>query len=442
MKRFIGLIFCCVAMFLFGGCGDGGGRVGPTRAADTIHAGTDGVRTAWFAYVTATGDLLKQEGLRMEFTDTRQAVYFTNNGLGGLTPHGVSGVQSITASGVTGTGGRMVATGHRSDWTCLPGYVLFSDAVASKPALAGGGAQAKFYYRTRAVYNPSEYALVEASGTVASCPMEGGDLTASEWAALSGPTEAAPVSGADLDALTLLNRQGNRGEGIVQEMTYFAAVNLTEPNDYFRYASPLCYSAIVKTAAPLDLCGMTFGGHLTSTACPEGINVDLFVLGSSEDMQSHVVRSDWILPIDSRLPFAAGQTVEVYDRWSPFDSEPNLWDEQQYVRRLKPEWYIFADPNYIGDPNTLTDPNLFEFIHRLDTRYPRFIEEGIFLPDRIDRIPMIPVLESGDWLQMTIRKNDVRMLSYLSDYWLTGNPVMDLNRDGIVNLKDSLCGLP
>jgi len=55
---------------------------------------------------------------------------------------------------------------------------------------------------------------------------------------------------------------------------------------------------------------------------------------------------------------------------------------------------------------------------------------------------MIPVLESGDWLQMTIRKNDVRMLSYLSDYWLTGNPVMDLNRDGIVNLKDSLCGLP
>lgn len=476
------VLFGLLSILVIGGCGGEDGAVGPSRRATAIYGGTDGVNVAWFVYVDAFGEEIRQEGIRMDLNGGDSAWYFKNNGLGGLTPVRCDEIQYIKSNGITGAGGRCIATGIRDIWDQVFENV-YSQMTFTKPD--SPGTFAKFKYVTKAKPKTERaFALADkpcdflpASATidyqqmafdetmvdelngalVATLEVGGwadswvesehliGNYTQAEWDALTNPTINPPSNGIEYTC-TLIAQNGRLGNGYCSEVKSLMAVNLVDPNDYLKYSSPFMYSYIVKTAKPIEVIGEVGSGLVKTDVVPDGIEVGLEWYGSNLDRQTHVFRTSWFLPVDSTLSISNEREIAVYDRFTPF-SEPNIWNEEQFFITVNSNWLEdCVDPNVLSEPHLYPvpfDPNsLFEddcacmhrFVNRLDTGSPIFDE--IMLQDRVKTAKIVPLRPEGDYIRIQFNEKDLAAISLAIEYWLTDNEIFDRNGDGIVNLKD------
>jgi hypothetical protein len=438
MKTKIALVL--VVLFCCGGSCSPEGKT-PSRMCSGIYGGTNGQDTVWFCYVLTTGDIVDQDGVQMSvYMAEINSIYFTNDGLGGIKSNPLPGVQCIKSSGVTSNGGFVFGKGERNDWQAAPGYVVFSDMAVSNPKGSGRG---RFDFRTRGP-SPVKVALVSADGTIEAAPTvpSMATYTSREKQALDNITLSAQSSGIDTQPVCLVARSGNAGIEYFKEKDYFVPINLEDPNDYLKYASPFCYSWIFTTPEAMDnLVGSEYVGNVSSAACPNGISVKITVTASGIDYKTHVARTEYFLPVDSSLSISTMSQVDVYDRWTPFP-DPNIWNNEQYVRSVKDDWLDLIDPNLYADPNICPDPNVFfrpddpnfyHFVNRLDTTTDEF--EDVMIHDRVMQIKILPVGQE-DEINVRIDRFAVENILHAAPYWLTGNKMYDLNSDGIVNLRD------
>lgn len=436
-KCFFGFSLLCIVVWV--GCDDEDGKVGPAKTADSIHCRTNGTNLIEFIYVRSTGDPITQPGIRMCFKGSPPA-YLRANGLGGYYVCDASCTgQKIECTGITECGGILRAKGKREIWKILEPYIVYSAGSVSKPKEVGGGCSATCEYRTRTEPH-GEVALSSCGGTmIAYDPPDNSylfGLTANEYhALLQSQTLDPPTNGIEVNHLGLLFQDGEIGNGYPTETDFFMAVNISDPNDYFRYSAPFRFSAVFKTAEGIDLSGFRFAGRVRTDSCPQGIPIGLEIIGSNADTKTHVVRTDYFLPIDIDIPISQEESVSVYDRWTPFD-DPNIWNPEQSFITLKDNWRDFCDPNVIDDPNDLygINPDVFEIVSRLDTSYSDF--ESILIPERIMTVPIIPMSETEDYLYLQLKKEDLDILVLILDDWLGNNAVWDSNQDGIVNMED------
>ncbi|MBU1235096.1 MAG: hypothetical protein KKC77_19585 [Proteobacteria bacterium] len=162
-------------------------------------------------------------------------------------------------------------------------------------------------------------------------------------------------------------------------------------------------------------------------------------------------RIDGILPLDCSI-----------DLWN----DPNLWVDPGFwcdpnVLASTETWCsreflsspgilvdatVLDNPKYMldtydCDPNVLIvwgEPEFYELVLYTDTNHPRFNE--VELPqERILPVYIIPVNAENDELRIEFIPNDELLLIGASE-WLGSNKCLDINNDGIVNLKDFFFG--
>lgn len=405
----------------------------PSRTADGIVYGNDGINTGWYAYCLATGDVIEQEGIRMGFDNQYWTTYSGNDGLGGRKwIHVAEGVQEIKSNGITGPGGQMIVKGNRLDWTAMPGYYLWNHADITNPK--GGWFSCSFAYRTNAG-DKSQYA-VGGGGLGDKLPRYAASKSAMASEAATNP----PVSGIFIAKCSIQQNQGNSGSGCLKELSSLITCNITGSENYLRYASPVRFYTVFATSQPEDLTGTVISAIIRSDTCPAGIQVDVTISGSNADKMTHFAQTDWFLPVDSEIQVPA--TVAVYDRWTPFQ-DPNIWNPEQNMIEKKDWWLSLVDPNLYKDPNTCPDPNVFfdphnpaffTFTSRLDTTAEKF--DQILIPSRIVQVQTISLGSVGDNLDINVNWSDPRLIMLIAPNWLTGNKLYDTNNDGIVNYKD------
>jgi hypothetical protein len=398
---------------------------GPSRFASGIAYGDNGRDTGWFQYVMETGEPIEQEGIAMNCIFSKTC-WFGNDGNGGIKAFPVrDGIQELQSSRITGPGGQMTVKGCRRDWNDFFGVWLYNQASICDP-LGRIGRSARFTYCTV----PVEQKALSDCGTqligeyVASNRAK---YTQKETEALQGITVNPPISGVMVTDCSLLQQQSNA----IKDLDYPVASNLQNNSDYLRYSAPMMFSVIFKTAQGVDVAGKSVSVIIKTDAKPEGTKLDLNILGSSPDKMTHLARTEYFIPVDSLI--TTGETVQVYDRWTPFEN-PNIWDTNQYDRKLKPEWASIIDPNDYADPNLCTDPNVFDFTSRLDTTADNF--EQIMIPERVCTAKTIPLAAIGDNLDIDLNILDPELILLFSVSWLTNNRIYDTNNDGIVNMRD------
>lgn len=434
----VGIIVFFVVVLFLSGCEETG-RTGPTRFAAGIHGGSNGTDTAWFTYVDVYNNPIIQEGIRMDF-EAGHTGYRKFEGVNGYVWYKApGGIQTVVSDGITGPCGFVLGHGKR-DWSQEWTYALQTIGRFSNPRITTQ--RASMTYRSRCS-DGAQHAFHEAYQTINRTVASTGDrrwnLTEHEYNLLSSDTENAPDSGMTVSRTRLVSQSGSKGGGFSREIDSPLATNLICEDQYLRYASPFAYSFVIKTAEPLDIIDREVSGRVVSDSFPEGIEVKAFVYDSSDDLQTHVVRTEHFLIVDNAFDQAYEPQL-IYDRWTPPDGDPNdVWDEDIYAAMVKDDWFDYVDPNSydpndISDPNDLFDPDnpdFYDFVHRLDTRHPRFDEAK--LPDRIIEVQSLPVMAEGDYIEFQL---DRRSLLVFLDYWMTDKRNYDLNGDGIVNLKD------
>lgn len=425
------LSFLFVLWFL-AGCDDAGSP--PTRLAYGIRGSTDNVRTCHFQYTTATSDPITREGVRMDIYVPPVPSYLVWNGVNGWVAHPAPDIQRIETTGITDKNGIVTATGRRDNWQVLGGYTVSSTLSITLPH--SSMSYPAMTYRTNSGAPRREVALLSiGQGPVIRSAKAYGDiLTASEIAALLSTTEDAPHTGFAVVSSNI----ALQGTGYVKDDDFFMANNIPTEEGYFRFAAPSFFTVTIKTASPVNLNRLECRSIVRTNAFPQGVDVPLYVVGANADGQTHVVRTDYFLPIDSELPISQRDTLAIYDRWTPLDGDPNdVWDEAQYARFLRSDWMDIVDPNEMPvDPNMVQDDALFIFVHRLNTSHPLFMVEGVAIPERSFEVKVIPIGAEGDRLYLRPDKSDMRLLMHLLEHWLTDEPTYDANGDGIVNLKD------
>jgi len=435
MWVFILAILVGVSLFVLG-CDDDTGNVGPSRRAIAIYGDSDNISTGWFVYVDTFNEEIQQEGVAMIVNGGKQAWFYSNNGMGGLNVNPCNYAQHIESTGVTGAGGRCIAKGIRDDWSNPKGYNVFSQMSVGKPD--SPATVAGFNYQTQASQQSLQWAAATAykkcPRVVAAASGLTGNYTQDEFTALTNPTENPPPKGIAYTC-NLISQNGTSGNGTCRPMNSIMAINLTDPDDYLKYAAPFYYSFIVRTADPIALDGVIANGFVKTNIAPDGRGLSLSWYGSSTDGQTHVFRTEPFLPVDSELEISNTSEISVYDRWTPFDA-PDIWDAEQYLVSVKSNWIDFVDPNLVSDPNVFygINPDLFDFTNRLDTSHPKFNE--VLIPERILSVKVIPLQAEGDYLRISIKDVDLSTIIMAMDYWLTDNRICDLNGDGIVNLRD------
>lgn len=429
---FLGIVVFLLILLFLAGCEDEGSP--PSRLAHTILVSTDGINTGQFQYAMSTGDPITREGMRMSYT-IGPAFYFSDNGLGGLDVVPAP-VQSVTASGVTGRGGIMKATGRRWEWDWPKGVTIRSSVVVSER-----GATGQMNYHTVSGTIRAEAAYGSGGGSVVAHAGTSGVLTHHESSVLMSPTNTGPSHGISVAYVGVGYLGGSRGMGYCEDDSYLMANNIDTKDDYFRYGAPSFFTAVIKTASEKDLSRVECRSNVRTDAFPQGIDIPLYVVGGNVDGKTHVVRSDLFFPIDASLDIAYETDIELYDRFTPFDEpDDDVWNEAHYARFLYDDWMSRLDPNLYPNPETIQYPNLlkeesiFEFVHRLDTSHPRFTEAMI--PDRIFRVKVIPLGAEGDRLILRPNREDLSLLAAFLESWLTDDPTYDYNGDGIVNLED------
>lgn len=431
MLQFWTILIVSVLIVLFATCSCK--PKGPTRLSKGIAGCDDGVSTGWFCYVMETGDIIEQEGVMMNFSATGSG-YAKSNGMGGIEVIPVGGIQSIESTGITGPNGMVVVKGNRTNWGEHTGVWICTGATLSGDT----GGSATFDYRTLAVTS-RQWAAADAPQRIKRESFVAALLTPKEVAAMNAPTSNPPDAGIEVVSNDILTMQGSLGQGAPREMSSFMAVNLDTEEKYLRYASPFMFSCIFKTPDPINLAGRTFPAIVKTDFCPSGIKVSIQVIQDNVDNMTHVARTEYFLPVKSTLDMAQNESVPVYDRWTAFEN-PNIWDAGQYDIQVREDWLDTIDPNVVAaydDPNDLFDrnnPDFFKFTSRLDPSAKNFYE--IMIPDRVLTIKIIPIEAEGDYLYLVIDKSDPSFIISVSDHWLSNYPVLDMNNDSIVNLKD------
>jgi len=440
---FWSIVVCVlIVLFLVAGCEPEHGDVGPTKKAMEIKSWTDNVRTGRFWYIDMFGNAIEQEGVRFNLNE-HPAFYFSNNGLGGLQVNNCPDEQHISSTGITGDGGACITLGVRDDWTGVTGFWVRSGMTASNPTAPG--VSGKFGYFTLAS-SGAEQASITSDGDYdyvasASVPTNTLGLTVSEYSAVTGTTVGVPSSGLSYTC-SLVAQKGKMGAGYCKKATSIMPINLSDTNDYLRYAGPFMYSYIVKTASPANIVSDTYSASVTTNACPDGICVEVTVIASSEDKQTHVARTERFLPVDSDIDVSALSSIQVYDRWTGLE-DPNIWDPEQYDISVMDDWLSVVDPNLYADPNIVPDPNVlfdpgnpdfYNIVSRIDTSAENF--EDILIPERIMSIKIIPLGSDGDLMRIRFDPTTIGAIMKFSESWLTPDATLDINGDGIVNLKD------
>ncbi len=407
-------VFLFVILFLLG-CEPPNGRTGPTRGAIYLYGETDGVNTGWFAYGDALGNVIVQPGVRMD-VDRGESAWRRPNGLGGYVYEPCPGVSTIEGRGITNSTGLVVLTGQR-DWGVeIPGYVVVG-AQARNP---NHPTQSGYFNYTSLKYKDSP--AVEAASIMAdrsnrsiplasAAPSNDRNLTDAEFLLLSCPTQGAPDTGFEISQISLVAQGGGGGLPIATAIQNPVAGNLIDADDYFFAACPMAYSIVIKTSNAVDLSGLRVMGGVRADSSPFIVPLEMSLLESSDDMQTHVIRTGWFLPVDNSLDASAAPYHEVYDRWTPLGGDPN--DHFMAVA--------------LNDPN-----NTIEYIHRLDIEHPLY-DPNALLPERVIQIPVLPVDAEGDCFNLSI---DQRTLFLFVEYWMSEDKFLDLNGDGIVNFKD------
>lgn len=448
-----GALVVLVILFLIGGCEDTG-RVGPSKSAVSIYGADDGVSKGYFIYVDMFDSYIEQEGVRMDVTGGDSASYLSNNGLGGLTSTQCDYAQHIESRGITDENGIVATRGHRDDWDSPKGYVVRSSMTLSKPN--SPGTNAKFSYSTKSSDELLQVAKATADKTaninVASLNtnmlsqpayLDGGEfipsiLTDEEYDLVTSATTGAPSHGFEMVSCDLVSLKGKLGHGSCVRTSSIMPINLTDPNDYMRYAGPFCYRYVVKTAEPADIKDRSFNGRVKTDACPGGVPVEIRLIESNEDMKTHIFGTEVFLPVDCALSVADMEAVSVYDRWSCYE-EPNVFDANQFVMVVRDDWLDCVDPNLYSDPNTCPDPNvlfdpgnlnMYNITCRLDTTVEAF--EDLLIEERVRRVKIVPMAPEDDYVRIGF---DGNMFQFL-DAWLTDEKNLDMTGDGIVNLKD------
>jgi hypothetical protein len=408
--------------FILYGCDDG--RVGPTRLACEISTGSDGVRRGWFAYTNSLGDVIDQPGVRFDIYGGDSGTALYSNGLGGYYSEYTDGIW-VEDSGVTGDDGYLRCTGGRN-WDELRNTYCNTNRVYSKPNVdvgAPGDCSAMFTYRTT-----SPAVQVAFANGVQSIPdyitdpaivaqiNSNENLLASECMAVTSENPTLPSSGFD-STVALVQQRGLVGAGVYVTgvSDEFMATNLVTEAQVFLWSAPMMYSFTVTTADSKDLSEMTFMGSVKTDAEPGGVTVLIKEVASNEEDTVHVLRTEYFLLQDDNFyneltcGFEPNEVpvMSVYDRWTPIAGVD------------------MEDPNTVeGTPLDIYDPN--------------FVMDGLYDPNRVCPVKIIPIQGEGDFVEIdNIRVvTDMSLVSCISEGWLTDDKTLDMFPDGIVNLKD------
>lgn len=455
MKYRSSFIVLLLAPVLLCGC-DPGGDIPPAEAF-YIVGGSDGINRGWFAYADAEFNVIDRRGLQMNIQGGENGTYMTSNGMGGMESHPTD-CQHIEYNGVTQAGGWVYTHGVREDWDDPMYSNVISCIQIAYPNGSQGSEVATFSYGT----SSRDEAQIERTnvvlprgGEIDEDPMAAvrginsfvspnlANMTITENEAILGLTVNPPTNGIEVVACHLVNQNGDMGNGYSTVANNVYPVNLTDPNDYMRYAGPYRYSWIVKTANPLPLSGLIGLATIKTMAAPTGIEVGVYVDASNADMQTHVIRTDLFLPVDSSIGISALPEIEVYDCFTPSPYEPNIWDSRQFEITRRIDWLDFVDPNLYADPNIIPDPNVlfdptnadfFTFDNRLDTTCPNF--DQILIPERVMTLPVIAIDPINDNMTVQFNPQSAEFLINCVDFWLSDEETVDLNGDGIVNMLD------
>lgn len=436
-KFIVGLLIALILILLFlFGCEPI--RSGPSRLASGIGAGSNRVDTGWFAYVMDDCSVITSKGIPFEIV-VGENFEFCNNGVGGVYARPIAPAGNrIEGSGVTGAGGQMVLHGVRNPAPWQGGRVIRQGAYVCHPQRTCNAADFNF----TTWWPGPNYASAGGQCAVPRItpPTSNATSTSGESSASGSPTSGAPSSGFSSSG-KLIQQQGEKGIGFPVEMNgAIIAGTFTTDEQYLRNSYPYMFSVTVKTSIAKDLTGISVPVRLWTNACPAGIKLMATVVSSNTEQKTHVLRTEGFLPVSSDIP--VDPEVTAYDQFTPFDSEPNQWNPDQYDIRLKENWVEFADanmidPNFPPNPDLLVDPtnpNFFVFTSRLDTTTELFPD--ILIPERIYQLKTIRIHPTNDYLNVEIDFADPKTIMLLTEYWLTEDKLFDINNDGIVNLSD------
>jgi hypothetical protein len=255
-------------------------------------------------------------------------------------------------------------------------------------------------------------------------------------------TQNPPSKNAEKIVTTLAQQSGEMGIERVAALDSIVPNFATNTDIVFRHCCPMFYSVIIKTAEPCCFEGETFDIEIGTNN--DSVTSEFYCYGSNADLQTHVFRSSPFFVADESTSLSTMNEIQVYDHWTPFNREPNLFDPEQYNITVKDNWKDFIDPNLISDPNIVTDPNILydpmnpnyhTFTSRLDVDASDF--DDILIPGRIITVPVISMNNTGDTLYYEFDEKQIRvLLKAIDEGWLQNNANYDSNQDGIVNFLD------
>jgi len=382
------VVVVLVALFLFG-CDDDG-RI-PTRFAATIDSGGDGVSHAWLCYRDHSGNLVEQDGIRIDrVSETAYVTIETSTHTYEFYP---TAATRIDGDPLTGEGGRLNLYGWR-EWNPRSGRLHTAGVEYRNPRDSFSSVQSTFLTRD---YGTSILIGMSPSGN--SVPQWdrpataalNGNLTQDEFNILSLDDVPLPSSGIDYSC-SLVQQCGNNGIGYTKVMGGLVPFSFLDTETILRYASPMMYSYTVTTATAITMIGDCFSAKIKTNATPSGFPIEITVVAENEEKTVHIARTEYFLPVDAESYAALdSEEIYVYDRWTPAD-EPNSLDT--------------------------SDPNFLEFMQE----------------DRVMPCTIIPI---GDTDELRIEfVPGARAFIKAAPSWLTGDKTFDINNDDIVNFTD------
>jgi len=441
----VAISLALLLLFLCNGCLPDGHT--STRQVTQMRCHDDGIREGYFAYYGFyDGDfrIIKVAGLSMAGQHHHPACYWVpcNGGTDYETRHAEGDVQYNMSGLKTKANGVCTVTGRRDKWGADPKiYWLCSSTTLEHPR--NPMIDGSFTYSTMGSEGwegASAYANASLSTTDIDQIVARSSLPEEQFY-LSTPTESPPTTGIEKITSTLAQQSGEMGTECVNALDCVVP-NFTDTHEsYFKNGCPVFYSVIIKSAEPVvfgenDVFAVNIRTHTDTAEC------DIYWYGSNADKMTHVFRTELFYAVDKDSGITG--TVQSYDNWTPFDTEPNLWDSDQYAIEKRDNWLSCVDPNLYSDPNVVPDPNCFydptcpcmnTFTNRLDVYSPIF--ESVMLPHRVLDVPVIRMDTEGDTLYYEFDEKQLRvLLKAIDEGWLQSNANYDINNDGIVNLMD------
>lgn len=440
-----GFIFVFLVILFLCGCIPDGHT--STRQVTQMRSHDDGIREGYFAYYGFyDGDfrIIKVAGLSMAGQHHPPACYWVpcNGGTDYETRHAADDVQYNISDFKTKANGVCNVTGRRDKWSADPKiYWLYSSTTLEHPR--NPMIDGSFTYSTVGSEG-WEGVSVNANASLSVADMDQIVARSSlpeEQYYLSTPTESPPSTGIEKITSTLAQQSGEMGTECVNALDCIVPNFTNTPETYFKNGCPVFYSVIIKSAEPVvfgenDVFAVNLCTNIDTTEC------DIYWYGSNADKMTHVFRTELFYAVDEDSGICG--VVQSYDNWTPFDSEPNLWDSEQYHIEKRDDWLSCIDPNLISDPNVVPDPNVLYnpinpayhiFTNRLDVYSPIF--DDILISERIMDIPVIKMNSEGDTLYYEFDEKQIGvLLKAVSEGWLQNNENYDKNGDGIVNFRD------